>query len=100
MTSIPTASSTSSSAIMVPLISPAKNLTESEFKKKFADWNKSINEAATELNATTNDQKKRNKAQQRYQKHYNAQRIHEGRQNRLRMAVPAKVIRAGASSSA
>ena len=56
---------------MVPLISPADNLTEAEFKKKFADWNKSIGEAAKQLNSAANDEKKRDEAQQRYQELYN-----------------------------
>ncbi len=55
---------------MVPLVSPAKNLSEDEFKKKFADWNKANDDAARELNAAASDQKKLNEAQQRYQKHY------------------------------
>ena len=55
---------------MVPLVSPAKNLSEGEFKKKFADWNKANDEVAGELNAAASDQKKLNEAQQRYQKHY------------------------------
>jgi hypothetical protein len=54
----------------VTLISPAGNLTEGEFKKKFADWSKSANEAATQLNSAGNDQKKLGEAQQRYQKLY------------------------------
>jgi hypothetical protein len=55
---------------MAPLVSPAEKLTEGEFKKKFADWNKAVGEAGRELNATTNDPKKQNEAQQRYQKLY------------------------------
>ena len=31
---------------MAPLVSPADRLTEGEFKKRFADWNKSTGEAA------------------------------------------------------
>ncbi|MDR3620531.1 MAG: FG-GAP-like repeat-containing protein [Paludisphaera borealis] len=55
---------------MTPLISPSGTLTEAEFKKKFADWNASIGEAAKELNAVGADPKKQNEAQQRYQKLY------------------------------
>ncbi|APW61135.1 FG-GAP-like repeat-containing protein [Paludisphaera borealis] len=55
---------------MTPLISPSGTLTEAEFKKKFADWNASIGEAAKELNAAGADPKKQNEAQQRYQKLY------------------------------
>jgi hypothetical protein len=54
-----------------PLISPANKVTEEEFKKRFADWNKSVGEAAKELNAAANDSKKQNEAQQRYQNIYN-----------------------------
>jgi hypothetical protein len=53
---------------MAPLNSPADGLTEGEVKKRFADWNKAVGEAAKELNATANDRKKQNEAQQRYQK--------------------------------
>jgi WD40 repeat protein len=56
---------------LVTLISPADHLTEKEFKTKFADWNKSINEASTQMNSTVNDQKKRNEGQQRFQELYN-----------------------------
>ena len=56
---------------MAPLVSPADNLTEGEFKQKFADWNKSIGEAAKQLNSAANDPKKRDKAQQHYQELYN-----------------------------
>jgi FG-GAP-like repeat len=56
---------------MTPLVSPADKLTEGEFKKRFADWNKSIGEAANQLNAAANDEKKRDKAQQHYQELYN-----------------------------
>jgi hypothetical protein len=54
-----------------PLISPANKVTEEEFKKRFADWNKSVGEAAKEMNAAANDSKKQNEAQQRYQNVYN-----------------------------
>ncbi len=54
----------------VTLISPADHLTETEFKKKFADWNKSINDASTQLNSRGNDQKKQTEAQQQIQKLY------------------------------
>ena len=55
---------------MATLVSPADGLTETDFKKKFADWNKSFSEASTQLNSTANDPKKRNEAQQRYQNLY------------------------------
>jgi hypothetical protein len=56
---------------LAPLISPVGNRTEGEFKKEFADWNKSIGEAARQLNSAVNDGKKREKAQQHYQELYN-----------------------------
>jgi hypothetical protein len=52
------------------LISQADGLTETDFKKKFADWRKSINEASTQMNTAVNDPKKRNEAQQRFQSLY------------------------------
>jgi WD40 repeat protein len=55
----------------VTLISPADHLTEAEFKKKFADWSKSFNEASTQLNATDKDEKKQTEARQRIQELYN-----------------------------
>jgi FG-GAP-like repeat len=55
---------------MAPLVSPANGLTEGEFKKKFADWNKSIGEAASKLNSTADDENKRNAAQEHYQQLY------------------------------
>jgi len=54
-----------------PLLSPADGLTEAEFKARFAEWNKSIGEAVSQLNSGVTDQKKRNKAQQHYQQLYN-----------------------------
>ena len=69
MTSIPTASSTFSSGTAPPL-SPADGVTEAELKKKLAEWNKSIGEAASRLNSPVNDEKERNKAQQHYQELY------------------------------
>jgi hypothetical protein len=54
----------------VTLISPADHLTETDFKKKFADWNKSINEASTQLNSPVQDAKKRNEAQRSFQNLY------------------------------
>jgi hypothetical protein len=54
----------------VTLISPADHLAEREFEKKFADWNKALTEASTQLNSGGNDEKKRTEAQQHYQKLY------------------------------
>jgi hypothetical protein len=53
-----------------PLLSPADNVAEGEFKQKFADWNKSIGEAAKELNSAESDPKKQSEARQRYQRVY------------------------------
>ncbi len=54
-----------------PLVSPADGLSEAEFKKKFAEWHKSLGEAGNEMSSTGNDEKKRGKAQQHYQEVYN-----------------------------
>jgi hypothetical protein len=56
---------------LATLVSPADKVTESEFKQKFADWQKSFSEAGKELNSTANDPKKQNEAQRRYQQLYN-----------------------------
>jgi hypothetical protein len=56
---------------LAPLLSPADGVTEAELKEKLAAWNKSMSEAADQLNASANDQKKREKAQQHYQELYN-----------------------------
>jgi hypothetical protein len=56
---------------MAALISPVDPVTEGEFKQKFAAWNKSLGEAAKELNATDNDPKKQDEARQRYQELFN-----------------------------
>jgi len=53
-----------------PLISPADHVAEGEFKQEFADWQKSLSEAAEKLNAAGDDQKKQQEAQQRYQRVY------------------------------
>ncbi len=51
------------------LISPAGNLTETEFKKKFADWRKSIDEASPQLDSALKDkdERKQNEALRRIQ---------------------------------
>jgi FG-GAP-like repeat len=54
----------------VTLRSPADHVAEKDFKQKFDDWNKSLSEAITQMNATANDATKRNEAQQRYQELY------------------------------
>src|SRR3954447_25963366 len=54
-----------------PLISPADGLSEEECKKRFAEWMKESREAAEKMNAADADQKKRQEAQQDYQRVYN-----------------------------
>ncbi len=53
----------------VSLVSPAKGVTEAEFKKKYADWEKDSQAALKALNANT-DKKARAKATEEYQKFY------------------------------
>src|ERR1051325_10961486 len=53
----------------VHLVSPAKGVTEAEFKKKQADWHKDFQAAAKALNSNT-DEKARAKAVEEYQKVY------------------------------
>jgi hypothetical protein len=43
---------------------------ETQFKKKFTDWRKSIHEASTQPNSAVNDEKKQNEAQRRLQELY------------------------------
>lgn len=54
----------------VPLISPADGLSESKFKKKFAEWQEAV-QAANESFAETTDEAERAKAQQEITKVYN-----------------------------
>ena len=54
----------------VNLISPAGKLSEKEFKKKYAEWKKSITRAAQQLNSTLEDEDAQNAARERYQKLY------------------------------
>ena len=51
------------------LISPADNVTEEEFKQKFAEWTKSQQEVVAQLNSDA-DEKKQAEAQKRYQELY------------------------------
>ena len=55
---------------LTTLISPADGLSEEEFKKRFADWTRTSNEASRKLQAVMNDEKERPKAQQRIQDLY------------------------------
>jgi FG-GAP-like repeat len=56
---------------LVTLISPADKVGDDEFKQKFADWQKSLNEVSKLLNSPTAGDEKRNDAQQRLQELYN-----------------------------
>jgi FG-GAP-like repeat len=53
----------------VHLVSPAKGVTEAEFKKKYADWQKDFQAALKNLNSD-GDEKARAKAEQEYNKVY------------------------------
>ncbi len=55
----------------VTLISPAKGVSEKEFAKKFADWEKAFEAASKKMSNATGDQSKRAKAQEQYLKVYN-----------------------------
>jgi hypothetical protein len=52
------------------LLSPADKIAEGEFKKKFADWNKSLTEASAAMSSSGSDAKKQDQARERYQKLY------------------------------
>jgi hypothetical protein len=54
----------------VRLVSPAKGVTEAEFKKKYADWQNDFQAALKDLNSNT-DEKARAKAAEEYNKVYN-----------------------------
>jgi hypothetical protein len=54
----------------VRLLEPAKGLSEEEFKKKNAEWQKKLQELSKEMNSATADEAKRQKANQEFQKHY------------------------------
>jgi hypothetical protein len=54
----------------VRLVSPAKGVTEAEFKKKYADWQKDFQAALKALNSNT-DVKARANAEDEYNKVYN-----------------------------
>jgi hypothetical protein len=53
----------------VTLVSPAKGLSDAEFKKKYADWEKDYQAALTSLNSAR-DANSRQKANEEYQKVY------------------------------
>jgi hypothetical protein len=56
----------------VTLLSAAKGVSEKEFKKKFADWQEAVQKASKELSSEKNDQAKRQKANEEFQKIYNS----------------------------
>jgi hypothetical protein len=56
----------------VTLLSAAKGVSEKEFKKKFAAWQEAVQKASKELSSETNDQAKRQKANEEFQKVYNS----------------------------
>jgi hypothetical protein len=56
---------------LADLISPADGLSDEDFKKRFADWQKATSEVGQKLNAGNNEEKERNEAQRRFQELYN-----------------------------
>ena len=63
----------------VTLISPAKGLSEEEFKKKFADWQDAFKAASSALSSAAGDAKAQAKANEEYHKVYGrrAEFMHE-----------------------
>ena len=55
---------------MAPLISPAGGVSEEEFRKRFADWRKSLSEAGEKMSAAGGDSKKQQAARKGYQELY------------------------------
>jgi len=54
----------------VTLLSPAKGLSEKEFKTKYAEWKESVAKAIQDLNSKVKDEKARTEANERVQKLY------------------------------
>ncbi len=54
----------------VTLISPAKGISEKEFKKKFADWQEAFKAASSALNSAARDAKAQAKAVEEYNRVY------------------------------
>jgi FG-GAP-like repeat len=54
----------------VTLISPVNGLSDAEFKKKYADWEKTFQAALASLNSARGDAKSQQKASEEYQKVY------------------------------
>jgi hypothetical protein len=59
---------------MVGLISPADHVTEGEFERKLADWNRSLTEASQARRSAGNDPQKQEAASQRWQTLYDQRR--------------------------
>ena len=59
---------------MVPLVSPADKVSESEFKRKLANWQQSVGEALKEKESAVDDPKKQEVATQRHQALYERRR--------------------------
>jgi hypothetical protein len=55
---------------LVNLVSPAGDLSDEDFKKKFAEWQKSFNEVIQKLNADGAEEADRAAAQEQFQKVY------------------------------
>jgi len=55
---------------LTTLISPADELSEAEFKQKFADWQKAVETVSKELGSSAGDEKQQNEARERFQKLY------------------------------
>ena len=54
----------------VTLVSPAKGLSEEEFKKKFAEWQEAFKAASAALGSAGGDAKAQAKASEEYSKVY------------------------------
>ncbi len=54
----------------VTLVSPAKGVSAEDFKKKFAEWQKSVEIATKDLSSETADEETRTKANKEFQKLY------------------------------
>ncbi|MGH7202790.1 MAG: hypothetical protein ACREJB_19445, partial [Planctomycetaceae bacterium] len=50
----------------VTLISPAEGTSEEEFPEKFADWKKTFEAVLAEMRASTDDEERRAKAEERW----------------------------------
>jgi hypothetical protein len=59
---------------LVTLVSPANDLSDEEFKKKYAAWQEAFAKVVKEMNSASDDEKARTEAQQRYVKLYGERR--------------------------